>query len=327
MTVARQVLSTLVLAGASFVACQVYDPSLLTGGAGAAGRGTAGSGATGGTAVPSGGSTGVGGAATSGGTGGGAVGATGGGGMMAFEAGAGGEGEQPAGGTAGVGGGLGGTGGAAGNGGATGGVAGKGGGAAGAGGKGGSAGTAGAGGASGTAGSSATGGAGTGPGGAGAGGAGAGGTAGGGSGGVPTVELTGVATASTSENGGASNKQHPAAHGNDEDLMTRWCASGPSAGQYWTVDLMAVHEVVRFEVTWEYPSQAVGLPYRYRIDTSTDGTTFTPSIDKTTNMEVTSTQSVNFPPGTLARHVRIVITGLPNGQTWASFFEASVYGI
>jgi hypothetical protein len=119
---------------------------------------------------------------------------------------------------------------------------------------------------------------------------------------------------------------HPPEHGNDDDPATRWCAANGNTGHSWSVDLGAVHELSRFEVTWEYPSQATGLPYLYAIGISDDGTAFTTVVDKTTNTETTLTQSVDFPAGTMARHVRITVTGLPQG-TWASFWEASVFGI
>jgi hypothetical protein len=314
--VARPVLLTLCIAGASFVACQVYDPSILSQASGIAGRGAGGEGATsgiGGTAATGSGAGG----SSSGGDG---SGGTGEGGVPANpDAGAGGEGEDPKGGMAGAGGsvaGASGKGGASGGGGVSGsgGMSGKGGGAGA--GAGGSVGTAGAAGSAGKGG-------GAGNAGAGAGGAGTSGTAGSGGGGPTEVELPGTATADSEEN--TTSQKHPATHGNDGDLATRWCAANGNANHYWTVDLGAVHQVTRFEVTWEYPPAAVGLPYRYRIDISSNGTTFTPSIDKTANTEVTATQSVSFPAGTMARHVRVVVTGLPTGG-WASFYEASVYG-
>jgi hypothetical protein len=331
--VPRSVLATLTLVGGAFVACQVYEPSLLTGGPGTAGRGAGASGgASSGTGGALAGGNGVGGSALGGTDAGGAAsGATGGGGTSNAEAGAGGEGDEPGGGTGGVGGGLGGAsgvGGTSGSGG-TAGASGGGAGSGGASGKGGGAGTSGVGGSAGT---PATGGAGAGgagsggAGGAGAGAGGAGGMAGNGGSGRTVVELMGTATADSEQ--AWTNEMHPATLGNDGDLATRWCAADGNANHYWTVDLGSVHEVTRFEVTWEYPSQATGLPYLYRLDVSSNGTNFTMAVDKRANAEVTKTQSVNFPAGTMARHVRIVVTGLPQGSspTWASFFEASVFG-
>jgi hypothetical protein len=196
-------------------------------------------------------------------------------------------------------------------------------------GKGGGAGAAGQGGTAGVAGTAATGGAGGGAGGAsgagagGAGGAGTSGTAGGGGSPPTEVELTGTATADSSQ--ATTSEMHPPAHGNDGDLATRWCAADGALNHYWTLDLGAVHELTRFEIHWEYPAQGVGYPYLYRVDVSSDGTTFTSSIDKTSNAETTAMQIATFPAGAMGRHVRVVVTGLRTG-VWASFFEASVYG-
>jgi hypothetical protein len=173
-----------------------------------------------------------------------------------------------------------------------------------------------------------------GAGGAGAGGAGNGGKAGGGaggsasgaggSGGGTVVLLPGTASADSSQ----TNPAHPPSDGNDGVTTTRWCAANPSAGHYWTIDLGAVHVLSRFEVMWEYPSQAAGLTYGYVVSISSDGTTFTPSIDRSTNADTMQTQSSNFPPSASARYVRITVAVLPASSpaSWASFFEARVYG-
>jgi hypothetical protein len=187
-------------------------------------------------------------------------------------------------------------------------------------------GTGGTAGTAGTAGTTATGGAGSGAGGAsgtGGGGAGTSGTAGSGGSAPTEVELTGTATADSSQ--ATTNNMHPAAHGNDGDLATRWCAADAALNHYWTLDLGAVQELTRLEIHWEYPAQGVGYPYLYRVDVSSDGTTFTTSIDKTANAETTAMQTASFPAGAMGQHVRIVVTGLRTG-VWASFFEARVYG-
>jgi hypothetical protein len=204
----------------------------------------------------------------------------------------------------------------------TGGSAGNGaGGTSGQAGSGGSAGVAmgGAGGDGGTAGASAgIGGAGSGGGMSGSSGSGgAGGSAGG-----TIVELMGAATADSEE---TSPTPHPAPDGNDGSPSTRWCAANGSVGHYWTLDLGAVHLLSRFEVMWEYPSQAAGLPYGYVVSVSNDGATFTTSIDRSANTETLQTQTSDFPPSTSGRHVRITVTTLPT-RSWASFYEARVFG-
>lgn len=291
-----------------FGACNVYDASILTGddeseaGAG----GTSSSGGNSGNAGSSAGSSGSG------------EGGTNGSGGITPEGGAGGE-DTSSGGAA--------TGGTSGS---------SSGGSSGAGGKGGTAGDAGAS-------SGGTSGAGTGNGGAagsgGSGGAGTSGTAGGGTGGAagtsssggaggtggPIVQLPGTATADSEQ----ANPVHPASHGNDGATDTRWCAADGNAGHYWVIDLGAVHPLTRFEVMWEYPSQAAGLSYGYVVSVSSDGTTYAPSIDRSTNTDTAQIQTSDFPPSTSGRYVRITVVTLPASTpraTWASFWEVRVFG-
>ncbi|HEX6764055.1 MAG TPA: discoidin domain-containing protein [Polyangiaceae bacterium] len=296
----RHLVSSAVLA---FAACNVYDSSLLTGGSDA-GVATGGAGA--GPSPGSGGSAigGAGGASTNGG-------ASGTGGSAAPEGGEGGDGE-PTGGTS-TGGNAGDVSGGSGGRATTGGTAGAA--------NGGAAGSMGAG-AGGSAGGGAAGASGGGAGGmAGTAGGGAGGTGGSGGSSGPVVQLTGTASADSEQ----TNPAHPASHGNDGLTATRWCAANGSTGHYWTLDLGAVHPLARFEVIWEYPTSAVGLPYGYVIAVSNDGTTFTTAIDRSTTTNTMQIQTNDFPAATSGRYVRITSVSLPTGA-WASFFEGRVFG-
>jgi hypothetical protein len=257
-----------------------------------------------------GGSAGVGGATGgSAGAGGATSGAGGGGGM----------------GDAGTGGGAGkGGNGGAGSGGTAGGMAGT----AGNGGSGGAQAGAGAGGMSGKGGA---GGAGAANGGAGAGGKGG---AGAGSGGLAGTGGTGVlmelandqpATADSEEN--TASNVHLAADGNDGMSDTRWCAANGDP-HYWQVDLGAVHPLQRIEIDFEYPPQADGASYGYVVTVSSDGTTFSPAIDRSTNTSTSATQTAMFPANTSGRHVRVLITppATTPSATWASFWEVRILG-
>jgi hypothetical protein len=144
---------------------------------------------------------------------------------------------------------------------------------------------------------------------------------GGSGGGGPIVQLTGTATADSEQ----TNPAHPATHGNDGMTNTRWCAANSATGHYWTLDLGSVHPLSRFEVIWEYPTAAIGLPYGYLVSVSSDGATFTPSIDRQTTTDTMQIQTSDFPSSTSGRYVRITATSLPQGA-WASFFEARVFG-
>jgi hypothetical protein len=150
-----------------------------------------------------------------------------------------------------------------------------------------------------------------------AGASGSGGTAGGG----PIVQLSGTASADSEQ----MSPAHPASHGNDGMTSTRWCAANSAIDHYWTLDLGSVRTLSRFEVIWEYPTAAIGLPYGYLVSVSEDGMTFTPSIDHRTSTDTMQIQTSDFPPSTTGRHVRITVTSLPQGA-WASFFEARVFG-
>jgi alpha-L-fucosidase len=131
----------------------------------------------------------------------------------------------------------------------------------------------------------------------------------------------GTATADSEQ----TNPAHPASHGNDGLTSTRWCAANSSTGHYWTLDLGAVHPLVRFEVIWEYPAAAVGLPYGYVVSVSNDGMTFTSAIDRSTTTSTMQIQSSDFASGASGRYVRVTVNSLPTGA-WASFFEARVFG-
>jgi hypothetical protein len=102
----------------------------------------------------------------------------------------------------------------------------------------------------------------------------------------------------------------------DADASTRW-SSRFTDGQWWQVDLGSQQQVGRVVVDWERAYAS-----RYRISTSTDGTTFTTAADVT-----------NGEPGPklttfAARSARWVrVTGLTRATVYGiSFWEASVYG-
>jgi hypothetical protein len=107
---------------------------------------------------------------------------------------------------------------------------------------------------------------------------------------------------------------------------TRWCAADGQP-HYWQVDLGAVHVLQRVEIDFEYPTQADGESYGYVVTVSNDGTTFSAGIDQSANAATTPTQTAMFPANTSGRHVRILVTPpATSPPTWASFWEARIYG-
>jgi hypothetical protein len=133
---------------------------------------------------------------------------------------------------------------------------------------------------------------------------------------APTTELVEKAagkavSASSFEKAGVE-----AAKGNDSNVTTRW-GSAWSDGQWWQVDLGSNRAVSQLKVNWEgaYAS-------KYRISTSTDGTSFTTAAEETApgaGERTTSFASRN------ARYVRV--TGITRGTQYGiSFHEAKVLG-
>jgi alpha-L-fucosidase len=107
-------------------------------------------------------------------------------------------------------------------------------------------------------------------------------------------------------------------NGNDGSASTRWCAADGQLDHWWQVDLGASYNLTGSEVMWEFG----GRVYDYRVEVSTDGSTWTTAVDKTDNASAAQTQ--NDPFTASARYVRITVTGLP-ASTWASFYEFRVF--
>ena len=138
---------------------------------------------------------------------------------------------------------------------------------------------------------------------------------GGGSTPPPTqVELAKGQPASSSSN--EDDVKLAPAFGNDGSQTTRW-SSDWLDNQWWQVDLGSTKQVNQVTINWEtaYASQ-------YRIQTSTDGTTFT--TQSTVNLTAPGTQSTTFPT-VGARYVRLL--GVTRATQWGfSFWEAQVFG-
>jgi hypothetical protein len=104
----------------------------------------------------------------------------------------------------------------------------------------------------------------------------------------------------------------------DGDLTTRWGASSSAYPQWWRVDLGATKTIKRVDAAW---FNSASRAYKYRIETSTDGTTYTIAVDKTANTTYGDTSN-SFTA--TARYVRMYITGATAG--WASAYEFKVFG-
>jgi hypothetical protein len=110
-----------------------------------------------------------------------------------------------------------------------------------------------------------------------------------------------------------------ATHVDDGDVTTRWSAQVFPKSV--TIDLGASYRLSNAMVV-PYLDRA----YRYRIQTSTNNTSWTTVVDRTTNTS-TGSRLDDFSTGTVtARYARLTVTGVYGVTTdWASIQEFAVY--
>jgi hypothetical protein len=122
------------------------------------------------------------------------------------------------------------------------------------------------------------------------------------------------ATASSSQSG------YLPASGNDGNAtFTRWAADKPTFPQWWCVDLGSIQQIGRAVITWfDSDSRA----YKYKIEGSTNGSTFTTLADRTSNEEKGTTIDTF---SARARYVRVTITGATPEGGRAGFTECQIF--
>lgn len=118
-----------------------------------------------------------------------------------------------------------------------------------------------------------------------------------------------------------SHKYHYADDGNDGDRSTRWCATDWNANHYWEVDLGQSFELTFLHILWEQAA-----PYRFKVESSADRTSWSLAADKTDASSMVADEALPLLPGTNGRYVRITVTGGLSTTVWASFYEVEVYG-
>jgi len=95
-----------------------------------------------------------------------------------------------------------------------------------------------------------------------------------------------------------------AVYGNDGLLTSEFCPASATFPDWWLVDLGAVYALAETDINFEDSISC----YRYAIDVSTDGASWTTTVDasgNTTSMGGTMTHAINFH----ARYVRLTISG------------------
>ncbi|MBS0211088.1 MAG: discoidin domain-containing protein [Planctomycetes bacterium] len=122
-------------------------------------------------------------------------------------------------------------------------------------------------------------------------------------------------TASSEE----SNKNNVAANAVDDNPMTRWCAANSQVNQWIAVDLGKAQEVTGLELLWESQNNA----YKYRVEVSSDGNSWTPAIDAASNSQPgLNRHELKDVSG---RYVRVTFLGSSAGG-WGSIREVKIFG-
>lgn len=123
-----------------------------------------------------------------------------------------------------------------------------------------------------------------------------------------------TASASSEE----TSKGNTAAKAVDGSTATRWCASNGNTGHWLKVDLGTIKSLTGTRIAWELDA----TNYRYRIEGSTDNSTWTTLADRTATTSTSQVQVSAF--RAQARYVRVTVTGLP-ATVWASIRSLEVY--
>ena len=117
------------------------------------------------------------------------------------------------------------------------------------------------------------------------------------------------ATASSEQSG------NPIAAAVDGDEGTRWCAADGSAPQWWRADFEKPQRVVAVELDWEFPDRE----YRYLVETSRDGSSWTRAVDAEKGVVGPGIHELPTEVGAAVRAVRVTFLA---GPGWASIREA-----
>jgi alpha-L-fucosidase len=126
------------------------------------------------------------------------------------------------------------------------------------------------------------------------------------------------ATASSIE-----NDDQNAAKANDGDDDTRWCADDePENGaEWWQVDLQKPADLSSCQIEFPYE----GKLYRYKVEGSGDGKTWTMLSDQSQTTVRTRLHTLSFNRAAGIRFVKITILAFDEG-CWASISEVKIYG-
>jgi hypothetical protein len=112
-------------------------------------------------------------------------------------------------------------------------------------------------------------------------------------------------------------ERRPARFANDGSTETSWAAGDDTAGAGWQVDLEGFYQISGSRLT--FPSQG---NWRFTIEISQDGTNWMLAIDRRETLSTTAVRNDIYPPGGVARYVRVSFV-----TPKASVAEVEVFGI
>lgn len=115
-----------------------------------------------------------------------------------------------------------------------------------------------------------------------------------------------------------TSKNNFAKNAVDGRLDTRWCASGPNAGESITLDMEKPQSIRNIRLHWESRNTA----YQYTLESSPDGKDWTMLADQSDNKERNGL-SVDAVKTDDARYLKITFKGSNGG--WGSIWEVEAY--
>ncbi len=127
----------------------------------------------------------------------------------------------------------------------------------------------------------------------------------------PNLSGLATATASTTQPGNTPDRAI------DDDTSTRWCAGSGEAPQWWQADFESPQPLAAVDLDWEFP----GKTYRYRVQTSADGSTWTTVADAAQGTKSPASHPVPAAQGAAVRSVRVEFLG---GDGWGSLREVGL---
>jgi alpha-L-fucosidase len=136
--------------------------------------------------------------------------------------------------------------------------------------------------------------------------------------GVPVLLSQGKTITADSEQ---TSQNHLATHANDGSTTTRWCAANSGLNHYLKVDLGQARTLTKVHLLWEKDAA-----YLFKIETSTDDDQWSMAVDKTASSNASASQDHTMPANTSGRYVRLTVTGGLATSTWASLYEAQIFG-